>query len=94
MAYRLARGRGELAEFQTWMAQRHSGSSRGWPWLILKETFGAEADEGCLKTDGHHQLAVEHLCLRLRDFLGIPTAERPMARQAPSAADPDAGMRR
>jgi hypothetical protein len=69
----LARGRGDLDRFQTWMAGRHGGSSVGWPHLILTEAFGDAAGEEVLKTDDEHQIAVEHLCLRLREFLDLPT---------------------
>lgn len=65
----LARGRGELAEFQRWMSERHPGSSSAFWALILVEAFGDQADEDCLVSDEDHQRAIGSLCLRLREFL-------------------------
>ncbi|WP_436531993.1 hypothetical protein [Actinoplanes sp. HUAS TT8] len=67
----LARGQGELAEFQQWMLRRHPGSPLTFWALILVEAFGDHADESRLVTDEDHQLAVEVLCRRLREFLGL-----------------------
>lgn len=67
----LARGQGELSEFQRWMLERHPGSPLVFWALVLVEAFGDHADESRLATDGDHQLAIEALCLRLREFLGL-----------------------
>ena len=72
----LARGRGELAEFQQWMSHRHSDSSLAFWALVLVETFGDQASESQLVTDEDHRLAIGVLCLRLREFLHISDAGR------------------
>jgi hypothetical protein len=71
VGFDLALGRGDLASFQIWMAERHGGTAVGWPWLILNDTFGDEAGEEFLRTDEDHQVAITKLCLRLREFLDL-----------------------
>lgn len=73
----LARGRGELAEFQRWMSERHQGSPLTFWALILVEAFGGQATEEHLGTDEDHQLAIGHLCRRLREFLDLDAAGPP-----------------
>ncbi|WP_204007961.1 hypothetical protein [Virgisporangium aurantiacum] len=68
----LARGQGDLARFQVWMAERHGDTALAWPSLVLKEVFGNRAGEESLRTDEDHQIAIEHLCERLREFLNLP----------------------
>jgi len=67
----LARGHGELADFQRWMSERRLGSPLTFWALILVETFGDQADESSLVTDEDHELAIGSLCQRLREFLGL-----------------------
>jgi hypothetical protein len=66
----LARGQGELAAFQAWMAARHRGSNRAFWSLVLTETFGEGATEDRLVSDDDHKRAISNLCLLLREFLG------------------------
>ncbi|MGY3520452.1 hypothetical protein ACVMYR_29585 [Micromonospora sp. PTRAS2] len=66
----LARGRGELAEFQGWMSVRHRGSSLAFWSLVLVETFGEGATEDSLASDDDHTRAISNLCRLLREFLG------------------------
>jgi hypothetical protein len=71
IGFDLARGEGDLARFQVWMAERHGGTALGWPWLILNDTFGDGAGKESLLTDEDHQIAITNLCLRLREFLTL-----------------------
>ncbi len=72
----LARDRGELEAFQTWMSTRHSNSGLAFWSLVIEETFGADAAPQYLVSDGVHHLAIARLCLLLREFLGLPTSDR------------------
>ncbi len=39
IGFDLARGQGDLARFQTWMAARHGDTPVAWPWLSLQEIW-------------------------------------------------------
>ena len=74
--YGFARDDDVLGGFQRWLSeqpQHHSVRNYGWPSLVLREVFG-HGSEDDLVYPGEDALAIEHLFVRLREFLNSKAA--------------------